>query len=93
MARFLIEVAHEADVAACARVVDTFLRTGSHFLTNAEWGCRDGDHRAWLIVDVDDKAAARAVLPPGFRQQAKVVELHRFSLDEIGAIFRAHGLE
>ncbi len=93
MARFLIEVAHEADVAACARVVDTFLRTGSHFLTNAEWGCRDGDHRAWLIVDVDDKDAARAVLPPAFRSQAKIVGLNRFSLEEIGAIFRAHGLE
>jgi hypothetical protein len=93
MARFLIEVPHEADVAACARVVETFLKTGSHFLTTAEWGCRDGEHKAWLIVDVDDKAAARAVLPPAFRQQAKIVELNRFSLEEIGAIFRAHGLE
>lgn len=30
-ARFLIEVPHEATTVACARVVNVFLRTGSHF--------------------------------------------------------------
>ena len=38
MARFRIEVPHEAATVACARVVDVFLKTGSHFLSNADWG-------------------------------------------------------
>jgi len=37
MPRFLIEVPHESEVVACARVVQIFLTSGSHFLTNAEW--------------------------------------------------------
>jgi len=37
MRRFLIEVPHEAEGAACARVVEVFLKTGSHFLTHADW--------------------------------------------------------
>ncbi|HYX20866.1 MAG TPA: hypothetical protein VFA98_08480 [Thermoanaerobaculia bacterium] len=41
MPRFLIEVPHEAETVACARVVDVFLKSGSHFLSNADWGCRD----------------------------------------------------
>jgi hypothetical protein len=92
MPRFLLEVPHEPDVLACARVVETFLKTGSHFLTNADWGCLDGDHTAWLIVDVDTKDEARGILPPQFRHTARVVGLNRFSLDEIGAILRSHGM-
>jgi hypothetical protein len=92
MARFLIEVPHDADVASCARVVEVFLKSGSHFLTNAEWGCLDGEHKAWLIVDVADKEEARGILPPPFRAGATIVSLSRFSLEEIGTIFRHHGL-
>lgn len=44
MPKFLIEIPHEATTAACARVVEHFLRSGSHFLTHADWGCKDGDH-------------------------------------------------
>ena len=35
MAKFLIEVPHEAEEVACARAVQTLLKTGSHFLTHA----------------------------------------------------------
>ena len=93
MPRFLIEVPHDSDVAGCAAVVETFLKTGSHFLTNADWGCRDGDHKAWLVVEVADKNEARAILPPAFRADARIVALNRFTLDEIGEIYRQHGLK
>ena len=59
MARFLIEVPHEAEKVACARAVQVLLKTGSHFLTHADWGCKDGEHKAWLAVDVDSKDEAR----------------------------------
>ena len=42
MDRFLIEVPHEEDVVSCAQIIKTFLQTGSHYLTNADWGCEDG---------------------------------------------------
>jgi hypothetical protein len=90
MARFLIEVPHEADVIACTHAVEIFLKTGSHFLTNADWGCKDGDHRAWLIVDVDSKDAARSILPPAYRSEARIVQLNEFSMAEIEEIRRQH---
>lgn len=31
------------------------LQAGSHYLTNAEFGCNDGDHKAGVIVGVDCK--------------------------------------
>jgi hypothetical protein len=90
MARFLIEVPHEEEVVACARVVQIFLASGSHFLTHADWGCMDGEHKAWIIVDVDSKDEALLIVPPALRPQAKVVRLNTFTMEEIDEILRHH---
>jgi len=79
MARFLVEVPHEAGREACIRTIAAFLQSGSHFLTNAEWGCKDGEHTAWIIVDVESRDEARNIVPPLFRAQAKVVQLNAFT--------------
>jgi hypothetical protein len=90
MPKFLIESPHEADVVACAKVVKIFLSTGSHFLTHAHWGCMDGVHSAWLIVDVADKQEARAILPPAYRADAKITRLTYFSMEQIDATLARH---
>jgi hypothetical protein len=90
MARFLIEVPHEATKVACARTVDVFLKSGSHFLTHADWGCKDGEHKAWIVVDVDSRDEALAIVPPAFRSQAKVVQLNAFSMEEVEDMLRRH---
>jgi hypothetical protein len=90
MPKFLIEVPHEPEVVACAKVVQIFLSSGSHFVTHADWGCADGTHSAWLMVDVDTKEDARAVLPPGFRHGARIVQLNKFTMEEIEDILSRH---
>jgi hypothetical protein len=90
MARFLIEVPHEEEEIACARVVEIFLKTGSHFVTHTDWGCMDGEHKAWLIVEVDTKEEARSMLPPAFRSQARIVGLNKFSMERIDEILLHH---
>ncbi|MFQ5947437.1 MAG: hypothetical protein ACE5KX_01070 [Acidimicrobiia bacterium] len=84
--RFLIEVAHEAEEQTCARVAKAFLELGSHFVTHADWGCKDGDHRVWIIIEADDRDQAHLVIPPPFRPEANVVQLNKFTLSEIDAI-------
>jgi len=90
MARFLIEVPHEEETVACARVVEIFLKTGSHFVTHTDWGCLDGEHMAWLIVEVDSKEDARRILPPAFRSQARIVGLNKFTMEQIDEILAHH---
>jgi hypothetical protein len=90
MRKFFIEVPHDGDVRACADVVRVFLTSGSHFLTNAEWGCRDGDHTARMVVEIESKQDARSIVPPAFRHDAKVVELNRYSLGQIDEILSQH---
>ena len=90
MTRFLIEVPHEDDPVACARAIQVFLQTGSHFLVNADWGCLDGEHKAWIIVEGDSKEDALSVLPLEVRPQAKIVKLARFSMDDVDVVLRQH---
>ena len=89
-AKFLIEVPHAENTVDCARVVDIFLKSGSHFLSRADWGCRDGEHKSWMIVDVDSKEEARRLLPPALRSQAKIVGLNTFTVEEIEEILSQH---
>jgi hypothetical protein len=90
MARFLIEVPHESEAVACIRAVEILLRTGSHFITHADFGCYDGDHRAWIIVVVESGDEARNTVPVEYRAQARVVKLNRFTLDDIEELKRKH---
>ncbi len=90
MARYLIEVPHEAEIEACAHVVQIFLATGSHLVTHADWGCLDGQHSAWLIVDADDKEEAVHVVPPAYRADARIIGLNKFTMEEIDDIMSHH---
>ena len=90
MPRFLIEVQHETDQLACARIVQIFLSTGSHYITHADWGCMDGEHSAWITVEADSKEEARCILPPAFRSEAKIVALNKFTMEQIEGILSQH---
>ena len=90
MPRFLIEVPHEEEHQACLLAVKVLLSTGSHYLTQADFGCYDGEHKGWIIVEADNKAEARSILPPVYRAQAKIVELNKFTMQEIESLLQRH---
>ena len=90
MKRFLIEVPHENSKDACQRAIQVFLETGSHYMTRADWGCGDGEHKAWIIVELESKEEAMAILPPLFRHDAKIVELEKFAREDIEDVMEGH---
>jgi hypothetical protein len=90
MSKFLLEVPHEEDMVSCEKAVRILLSTGSHFMTHAQFGCHDGVHKAWVIVDVDNKEEARAIIPSEYRNQSLVVKLTQFSLGKLNNIVVYH---
>ena len=86
MARFLIELTHGSEGNACLKALHAIEQAGSHFVTRAEWGCVDGDHCGWLTVEVDSREEALQIVPPEFRKEARVVELNRFTRENIAAM-------
>jgi len=91
MPRFLVEVPHENTKEACENAIKLFLETGSHFMTNSDWGCEDGEHKAWFILDIENKESVLQILPPDFRRNAKIVRLRKFTFQDIPEIERGHG--
>jgi hypothetical protein len=75
MARFLVEVPHEAERVACARVIEILLETGSHYLTHADWGCKDGEHKAWIVADVGSHEEARSIVPAAMGPRPRLCSL------------------
>ena len=83
MPRYLIELTHEDESVACAKALHAIDRFGSHFVTRAHWGCKAGVHSGWLIAELGNRNEAMAMVPPEFRQEARIVELNQFTREEI----------
>jgi hypothetical protein len=90
MPKFLIEVPHDSKTEECARAVQYFLTFGSYFMTHTDWGCLDGEHKGWITVEANSREEARNMIPPNFRSQAKIVQLNRFTMEEMENILRHH---
>jgi hypothetical protein len=91
MPRFLVEVPHDESTASCIQAIDVFLRTGSHYLTHADWGCQDGVHKAWMVIEVDTRHEARNIVPADYRERAVIVQLNHFSTEQLEKLHRKHG--
>lgn len=86
----MIEVSHPSDKLQCLRSVALLLTSGSHFLTNADWGCLDGNHKAWFILEAKSKDEAIQVVPPAFRKDTVVSKLNTFRLSEVEEMLKYH---
>ena len=91
MPKFLIEVPHDEELLACAQVVGSFLNYGSHFAVNADWGCMDGIHKAWITVETETREDARNILPPAYRAGATITQLNKFTMEKLEEILKRHG--
>ena len=90
MAKFLVETVHSAERIACLHAIQVFLSTGNHFLVNADWGCHDGVHKAWFMMEVENKEDAMRIIPPAFRHDTTITKLDKFSLKEVDAMLADH---
>jgi len=72
------------------RAIQVLLSTGSHYLTQADFGCFDGEHKSWIIAEVENKEEARRILPPIYRSDAKIVGLNKFNLEEVNQLLLRH---
>jgi hypothetical protein len=79
MPRFLIESPHTG--RECLMVLKDFLATG--YLTHFEWGCKQGEHFGWCILEAASAAEAKMAVPSLVRDKARIVELKSFTQEDI----------
>jgi hypothetical protein len=76
MDRYLIESPHDAD--DCHKIVEQFAAAG--YLHNFDWGCADGVHCGWAIIETDSLAHATQIVPWTVRDKARIVKLIKFEV-------------
>ncbi len=77
----MIETPHTAE--DCHMLIDQIYAMG--YLYNFEWGCPDGVHCGWAIIEAESAAQARLAVPSLLRNKARVVRLCKFTPDVVTA--------
>lgn len=80
MDRYLVISAHTEE--DCKMAVKHFMKYHASFLTHFEWGCHDGDHHAYAIIEADSHENAKMSVPPIFREKSTVIKLVHFKPDQ-----------
>ncbi|HEY4612044.1 MAG TPA: hypothetical protein VII11_03590 [Bacteroidota bacterium] len=82
MDRYLVVSPHT--VEDCMKAIKVIEAQGS--ITRWDWGCKDGEHCGWVIVEADTKAQALLAVPSIERHKARAVKLVRFTPEEVKAM-------
>ncbi|MGO9481493.1 MAG: hypothetical protein ACLP05_06915 [Candidatus Kryptoniota bacterium] len=81
MDRYLVESPHTKD--DCYHAVKQVEALG--YLTHFEWGCASGNHTGFAIIEAENEAQAKMVVPPMSRKTARVVKLNKFTPEMLNA--------
>ena len=80
MDRYLVISPHT--LQECEKVVKQVEAMG--YITHFDWGCKDGDHTAWAIIEAETKSEALLSVPSAVRHTARAVKVVKFGPDDAG---------
>lgn len=81
MRRYLLESPHTKE--ECMRELDEVMEEGKNVLNKFYWGCSQGDHTGYAIVDAETQASALKLVPGFIRNKAKAIEVQQFTPEQI----------
>jgi hypothetical protein len=79
MKHFLVASHHTAE--DCIMALKEVLAIG--YLTHFDWGCKDGVHTGWAIIEAETREQAMLSVPVFLRTQAQVVQLTKFRAEQV----------
>jgi hypothetical protein len=77
--RYLIISPHTA--GDCKRALKEVSAAG--YITHFDWGCKDGDHTGWVVLEAESTQQALLVVPTFQRQEARAVKLVKFTMEDV----------
>ena len=84
MERYMIISTHSD--AGCTSALKAIEAAG--FITHFDWGCKDGEHSGWAIIEADSAKEALMVVPSSERMHARAVRLVKFGPQEGNAMHK-----
>jgi hypothetical protein len=84
MTKYLIAATHEPD--DCTRALGEELAMGPKVLDKFVYGCKEGDHTGYAIVDVKNLSEALAMVPGFLQESACITKVDKFTPAEIRSL-------
>jgi hypothetical protein len=84
MARFFIQATHTPQ--ECLQGLDEIVAQGPQALAGYDFGCAVGDHSNHVCqttIEALDESAARMTIPSLIRDRAKIVEVGKFTPEQV----------
>jgi hypothetical protein len=81
VSRFLIKTPHTSE--QCLKSLDDYAANNPALLKKIDWGCMVGDHTGYVVVEAANETAARNMLPADERKSAEIVQLNKFTVEQI----------
>jgi len=53
------------------------------YLNNFDWGCGEGVHTGWVVIEAENAAQALGVVPALIRNKARAVGLVKFDSETV----------
>ena len=79
MERYMVVSPHTAQ--DCKNAMKQIEAAG--YITHFDWGCMDGEHTGWAIIEADDAKEAMMVVPSGQRRNARAIKLVKFTTADV----------
>lgn len=86
MAKYIIEKPHTSE--ECLDDLDSMLAEAPDILDKFVWGCGQGEHNGWALIESDSKEDLVATLPESIRGKFKVTEVSKLTPEEIKSFHR-----
>ena len=79
MDRYLVVSKHtQHDCVKALKAVESI-----GYITHFEWGCKDGDHSGYVIIEADSHEEAKMCVPSYERANATAIRLNKFSVEDV----------
>lgn len=82
MAHYMIEMTHTPDM--CLEALDKMAEKESGILDKIWWGCTDGNHTGWAVVEAGSKQEALDIIPSANLEEVRIIEVRRLTLAFLG---------
>ena len=82
MDRYIIIIPHTLE--ECRNALKQIESIGT--ITHFDWGCKDGEHTGWAVIEADNRGEAMLTVPTIQRSKAHVFKLTRFSPEDVRAM-------
>lgn len=84
MSTYLIKTPHT--VENCLMALDAEAEKGREILGKFYYGCKEGDHTGYAVIDSNDKSDVWKLVPDLLRKDAKVIRVDKFTPEMIKSL-------